>query len=99
MVKRLKVVGVLLFLLTSTGIIYATSESGVSEVLISQQSGICTGVVKDNTGETIVGASVFVKGTTKGTVTGADGDFSLSGVKKGATIVISFIGYVTQEII
>lgn len=99
MVKRLKAVGVLLFLLTSTGIIYATSESGVSEVLISQQSGNCTGVVKDNTGETVVGASVFVKGTTNGTVTGANGDFSLSGVKKGATIVISFIGYVTQEII
>lgn len=99
MVKRLKVVGVLLFLITSTGIIYAAPESGVSEVLTSLQNGDCTGIVKDNTGETVIGASVFVKGTTNGTVTGADGDFSLSGVKKGATIVISFIGYVTQEIV
>ena len=39
--------------------------------------------VKDATGETVIGASVVVKGTTNGTITGIDGDFSLSGVKKG----------------
>lgn len=65
---------------------------------ITQQSGTCTGVVKDATGETVIGASVVVKGTTNGTITGIDGDFSLSGVNKGDVIQISFIGYVTQEI-
>ncbi|WP_455671198.1 SusC/RagA family TonB-linked outer membrane protein, partial [Phocaeicola faecalis] len=54
--------------------------------------------VKDATGETVIGASVVVKGTTNGTITGIDGDFTLSGVPKGSTLVISFVGYVTQEI-
>ncbi len=57
---------------------------------ITQQSGTCTGVVKDATGETVIGASVVVKGTTNGTITGLDGDFSLSNVKKGDIIQISF---------
>ncbi|MDE5677204.1 SusC/RagA family TonB-linked outer membrane protein, partial [Phocaeicola sp.] len=48
--------------------------------------------------ETVIGASVVVKGTTNGTITGIDGDFSLSNVKKGDVIQISFVGYVTQEI-
>ncbi|WP_305733959.1 TonB-dependent receptor [uncultured Phocaeicola sp.] len=65
---------------------------------IEQQTGICKGIVKDATGETVIGASVVVKGTTNGTITGIDGDFTLSGVPKGSTLVISFVGYVTQEI-
>ena len=63
-----------------------------------QQSGTCTGVVKDATGETVIGASVVVQGTTNGTITGIDGDFSLSGVKKGDIIQISFVGYQTVEV-
>ena len=46
----------------------------------------------------MIGASVVVKGTTNGTITDFDGNFSLSGVKKGDIIQISFVGYVTQEI-
>ena len=49
-------------------------------------------------GETVIGASVVVKGTTNGTITGLDGDFSLSNVKKGDIIQISFVGYQTVEI-
>ncbi len=67
--------------------------------MIAQQNGACTGVVKDATGETIIGASVVVKGTTNGTITGLDGDFSLSNVKKGDVIQISFVGYITQEVV
>ena len=63
-----------------------------------QQESTCTGVVKDATGETVIGASVVVKGTTNGTITGLDGDFSLSGVKKGDIIQISFVGYQTMEV-
>lgn len=56
------------------------------------------GTVLDNVGETVIGASVMVKGTTNGTITNLDGQFELTNVKKGATIVVSFIGYVSQEV-
>ena len=45
---------------------------------IRDRTGTCTGIVKDATGEGVIGASVVVKGTTNGTITGLDGDFSLS---------------------
>ena len=53
---------------------------------IIEQSDICQGVVKDANGESIIGASVLVKGTTNGSITGLDGDFSLRNVKKGDII-------------
>ena len=100
MLKRLKSVSMLLFLMgASTGAAYAVANPGVTDVKITQQSGTCTGVVKDATGETVIGASVVVKGTTNGTITGLDGDFSLSNVKKGDIIQISFVGYITQEVL
>lgn len=55
------------------------------------------GLVKDATGEGVIGANVIEKGTTNGTITDFDGNFSLQ-VKKGATLVVSFVGYVTQEV-
>ncbi|WP_298552927.1 TonB-dependent receptor [uncultured Parabacteroides sp.] len=64
---------------------------------ISQQSGKCSGIVEDDFGP-VAGASVIVKGTTNGIMTDMDGNFTLEGVKKGDIIVISFIGYTTQEI-
>jgi TonB-linked SusC/RagA family outer membrane protein len=67
-------------------------------VYVTQQSGILTGTVVDALGP-VAGASVLVKGTTSGTVTDADGRFSLKEVKDGVTIRISFIGYVAQEIL
>ena len=54
--------------------------------------------MKDATGESVIGASVVVKGTTNGTITDFDGNFSLDGIKKGDVIVISYVGYQTQEI-
>ena len=62
MLKRLKSVSMLLFLMgASTGAAYAVANPGVADVKITQQSGTCTGVVKDATGETVIGASVVVK--------------------------------------
>ena len=55
-----------------------------------------TGTVVDAMGP-VIGASIVEKGTTNGTVTDFDGNFSLN-VKPGATIVVSFIGFETQEI-
>ena len=55
------------------------------------------GVVKDPTGETVIGATVMQKGTSNGTVTDLDGNFSLS-VPADATLTISYIGFATQDI-
>ena len=55
------------------------------------------GIVKDTTGEPVIGANVLVKGTTNGTITDFDGNFQLS-ANKGDIIVISFIGFTSQEL-
>ncbi len=55
------------------------------------------GIVKDTTGEPVIGANVLVKGTTNGTITDFDGNFQLM-ANKGDIIVISFIGYSAQEL-
>ena len=55
------------------------------------------GIVKDTTGEPVIGANVVVKGTTTGTITDFDGNFQLS-AKQGDIIVVSFIGYQPQEL-
>lgn len=102
MAKQVKSVCVLLLALTvSSSVAYAATESENAHVQVAgvQQSGTCRGVVVDATGETVIGASVRVKGTTNGTITGLDGDFTLAGVKKGDVIQISFVGYETQEVV
>lgn len=100
MIKQFKSGGLLLAVaLLSTGTAYAIPADNPSGVQIAQQNVACTGVVKDASGETVIGASVVVKGTTNGTVTDLDGRFTLSGVKQGATLVISFIGFQTQEVV
>lgn len=99
MLKDMKTVGVLLLLSAiSAGTAYAVPEWGTAGVKEIQQNGVCNGVVTDTTGETVIGASVVVKGTTNGTITGLDGDFSLSGVTKGSILVVSFVGYQNTEV-
>jgi iron complex outermembrane receptor protein len=55
------------------------------------------GHVKDATGEPVIGANVLEKGTSTGTITDIDGNFTLA-VQQGATLAISFVGYITQEV-
>ncbi len=99
MLKDMKTVGVLLLLSAiSAGTAYAVPKWGTAGVKEIQQNGVCNGVVTDSTGETVIGASVVVKGTTNGTITGLDGDFSLSGVTKGSILVVSFVGYQNTEV-
>ena len=71
-----------LILLTST-IMYAQSE--------------IKGTVLDDLGETVIGATVLEKGTTNGTITDFDGNFSLK-VEAGTTLVISYVGYKTVAV-
>ena len=57
-----------------------------------------TGLVKDKTGEPMIGVNVLVKGTTNGTITDFDGKFSIPDVPSNATLVVSYIGYLTKEV-
>ena len=67
------------------------------EVQVAMQSGMVKGRIVDVNGEPVIGASVCVKGTTTGVFSGLDGDFSIK-VAPNATLVISFVGYKTQEV-
>ena len=62
------------------------------------QVGTITGKVIDKTGESVIGASVLVVGTTMGTITDMDGNFKLDNVRNDATLKISFVGYQTLEV-
>ncbi len=68
----------------------------ISVEIFGQQMTI-TGVVVDARNESIIGASVMEKGTTNGTITNFNGEFSLK-TSTGATLVISYIGYKSQEV-
>lgn len=63
-----------------------------------QQKSI-SGKVTDNTGASLPGVSVIVKGTTKGVITDTEGKYLLAGIQSGATLVFSFIGMKQQEIV
>ena len=65
---------------------------------VQQNQKAITGIIKDVNGEPIIGANVVEKGTTNGTVTDIEGRFSLH-VAPGATLVVSYIGYTTSEIV
>lgn len=67
------------------------------EVQAVMQSSTVKGRIVDVNGEPVIGASIVVKGTTNGIISGLDGDFSIK-VAPNATLVISFVGYQTQEI-
>ncbi|AWW33221.1 SusC/RagA family TonB-linked outer membrane protein [Echinicola strongylocentroti] len=56
------------------------------------------GTVKDSSGEPLLGVSILVKGTTKGTITDMDGSFKLTGISEDAVLQVSFIGFKSQEV-
>ena len=62
------------------------------------QNATVSGVVKDDTGEPVIGAGVLVKGTTSGTITDVEGHFSFRADDLKGTLVVSFVGMETQEI-
>lgn len=96
MLKHLSIAG--LTILMGGVNAYAFFPNAVNALNVQQEKGACKGVVKDASGETVIGASVVVKGTTNGTITGLDGDFALSNVKKGDMIEISFVGYAAKVV-
>ena len=74
-------------------------SSATKEVAIVQQVGRSVkGVVVDDKGEPVIGATVMVKGSTNGTITDFDGNFILNDVSSNASLIVSYVGYVTETI-
>ncbi|MGL4852670.1 MAG: SusC/RagA family TonB-linked outer membrane protein [Phocaeicola sp.] len=72
------------------------SSHSVNSIL--QQVKRISGTVKDPAGEPIIGANVLIKGTSNGTITDFDGNYTLDNVPEGAVLDVSFIGYATAEV-
>lgn len=99
--KKLPVVA-LCMLISNTPQVYSSTtflkgDVGV-EVGMPQQKGTISGMVTDANGEPIIGANVVEKGTTNGVVTDLDGKYTLNVENPNSILVISYIGYQTQEI-
>lgn len=77
----------------------AKSQKEAASMPVSQQkTRVITGTVSDQTKEPLIGVNIVIKGTTTGTVSDVDGQFSLSVPEANPVLVISYIGYKTQEI-
>ena len=106
-VKEEKIEEVLNTLFVGTNIKYTISERQIVLTNSENQSGLnfpsgqqksVSGKVTDTTGAPLPGVSVVVKGTTTGTITDFDGNFSLNNFPQNATLLFSFVGMKTQEI-
>jgi TonB-dependent starch-binding outer membrane protein SusC len=76
------------------------SDSGRDDLFIRhQQPRTVTGTVTDSEGQPLPGVSIVIKGTTRGTVTNTNGEYSLTDVSSDAMLVFSFVGMKTQEIV
>lgn len=74
-----------------------TPQPTPTQTLHPQQSGSVSGVVVDNIGEPVIGATVMIKGTTTGTITDLDGKYYIN-AKNGDILVISYLGYESQAV-
>lgn len=90
MVKTLRLKGKLRLLLTIIAGLVISMNAFAQQITVK-------GIIKDATGEPVIGANVLEKGTSNGTITDFDGNFQLT-VKEGAILVFSYIGTQTQEI-
>ena len=93
------------FLLTA--LLVLIGISGLNADILTAKTGavfsvntdpVIRGTVVDKNGEPVIGASILVKGTSNGTITDVDGNFTLN-VSEGSVLQISYIGYVTQEVV
>ena len=78
----------------------ATAGTATNQAISMQadRTATCTGVVKDPSGEVLIGATITVKGSKNATVTDIDGKFSLSGINKGDVLVVSYLGFDPTEV-
>jgi len=84
-------------ILITRRVLLPTSQAAMVAPVSMQQGKRVTGTVTDAKGETIIGANIVEKGTTNGTITDVNGNFTLD-VRDNAVLQISYVGYVTQEI-
>ena len=75
----------------------AHATGSLSETVITQEKVTISGTVKDENGESLPGATILEKGTNNGTITNAEGNYTIS-VEQGAVLVLSFVGMETQEV-
>lgn len=75
-----------------------TNANGKKSPATILQQNVVSGKVTDDTGQPLPGVTVVIKGTTQGTVSNADGNYSLTGIPANATLVFSFVGMQTQEV-
>lgn len=78
--------------------IVLTKHKKQANAVVQQSGKVIQGVITDETGLSVIGANVVVKGTTIGTVTDMDGKFSLEVPSDEAVLVVSYIGYIEQQI-
>ena len=89
---------ILIGLLALAPATYAEVNGNAGQLSINQTNNITVkGKIVDEKGESLIGATVQQKGTTNGVITDADGNFSVT-VPSDATLVVSFVGYLTQEV-
>lgn len=79
-------------------LILVQSKNPIQNTIVQSQQKSISGTVTDTSGQPLPGVTVIVKGTMQGTVTNADGEYSLADVPNDATLVFSFVGMKTQEI-
>lgn len=101
MLHRSQDLGIALFLALSPFQVSASVENSYVSIVdvssLQQENRKITGVVMDGQNEPIIGANVRVKDTSNGVITNVDGEFTIT-VPANATLQVSFIGYITQEI-
>lgn len=78
--------------------VYSTFLLSMFCVLAFAQGKQISGIIKDSTGEPMIGVNVLVKGTTNGTITDFDGKFTLDGVKNSDVLTITYVGFIPQNI-
>ena len=76
----------------------SVGKQKIGNDVLKSKTRTIKGTVVDETGESVIGATVMVKGTTNGVTTNLDGNYTLNDVPDGATILISYIGYQTVEL-
>src|SRR5690554_1581248 len=97
LIKLLKTGSYSLLLLTS--LTFLSIEENATANDFMQNTRTISGMVSDNKGETLIGMSVMIKGTTIGTVTDINGAYSLSGVADYQVLEFSYVGFEKQEVV
>jgi len=87
------------FKVLDNDLILLSPEKKEFSALLDAQQKIVSGTVTDESGQSLHGVTVVVQGTTQGTVTNADGNYTISNIPDGATLQFSFVGMQTQEVV